>query len=82
MLTMNDLSPKDFGVILQINESENTIRRYGELGINVGSIVECVGRSLLGDPKAYRIRGSVLALRNCDSKNIIVKRVRHNYEES
>jgi ferrous iron transport protein A len=34
--------------------------------------VECVGESPAGDPKAFLIRGAVIALRSEDSKKVIV----------
>ena len=34
--------------------------------------VVCLGRSPMGDPSAYLIRGSVIALRRCDCRAIRV----------
>ena len=41
--------------------------RLRELGLLEGERVSCVGVSPLGDPRAYRICGAVIALRNCDA---------------
>jgi ferrous iron transport protein A len=38
-------------------------RRLLDLGLAVGTIIEAVRRSPLGDPTAYRVRGAVIALR-------------------
>ncbi len=38
-------------------------RRLIDIGLIPQSIVECVGVSPLGDPKAYLIKGAVIALR-------------------
>ncbi len=45
-------------------------RRLQELGMIPGTWVECVGKSPLGDPKAYLVRGTVLALRRQDAEQI------------
>lgn len=41
--------------------------RLRELGLLEKERVTCVGVSPLGDPRAYRICGAVIALRNCDA---------------
>ena len=41
--------------------------RLCDLGFTPDSRVTCLFPSVFGDPKAYRIRGSVIALRNCDA---------------
>lgn len=38
-------------------------RRLLDLGLAIGTVVEAVRRSPLGDPTAYRIRGATIALR-------------------
>lgn len=47
-------------------------RRLLELGLIPGTRVTCVTRSPAGDPAAYLIRGSVIALRARDAKGIAV----------
>ena len=47
-------------------------RRLLDIGLIEGTVVECIGVSPCGDPKAYLIRGAVIAIRHEDSKNIIV----------
>lgn len=43
-------------------------RRLRDLGFVPGARVECLGRSPLGDPAAYRVRGMVVALRRQDAR--------------
>ncbi len=50
-------------------------RRLLDLGLISGTQVECVGISPLGDPKAFLIRGAVIALRKEDCKKIYIKKV-------
>lgn len=48
-------------------------RRLSDIGVVEGAVIKCVGRSPLGDPAAYIIRGAVIALRDCDSRGVIVR---------
>ena len=47
-------------------------RRVLDLGILPGTHVQCVRRSPAGDPIAYRVRGSTIALRSDDASFIKV----------
>ena len=47
-------------------------RRLRDLGLIEQTRVLCLGRSPMGDPSAYLIRGSVIALRRCDCRAIRV----------
>ena len=42
-------------------------RRLMDLGLAPGARVDCVGASPSGDPRAYRVRGAVLSLRQRDA---------------
>lgn len=46
--------------------------RLYELGFTNGTQVECVQRSFSGDPTAYYVKGTVIALRKEISDGIIV----------
>lgn len=48
-------------------------RRLLDLGIIQGTKIEVLGKSPSGDPTAYFIRGTVIALRCDDAEKIIVK---------
>ncbi len=48
-------------------------RRLSDIGVVEGTIIKCAGRSPLGDPAAYVIRGAVIAIRDCDSRSVIVR---------
>ena len=49
-------------------------RQLRDLGFVPGAQVECLGRSPLGDPAAYRVRGAVVALRRRDAQLIALGR--------
>ncbi len=61
-------------IVCNINSSEKISRRLFDIGIIKNTVIECVGKSPLGDPSAYLIRGAVIALRSEDSENIIVRK--------
>ena len=48
-------------------------RRLLDIGLCDGTEVRCVGRSPMGDPGAYLIRGAVIAIRDCDGKRVMVR---------
>ena len=48
-------------------------RRFQDIGITEGTRIECIKKSHLGDPCAYLIGGTLIAIRNDDAKDIIVK---------
>lgn len=50
-------------------------RRLIDIGLTPKSYVKCVGQSPLGDPKAFLIRGAVIALRQEICQNIMVSAV-------
>lgn len=71
--TLNKLNIGDRCKIKDINISGNMYRRLLDIGLIEGTDVECVGMSPNGDPKAYYIRGAVIAIREENTKNIKVK---------
>ncbi len=48
-------------------------RRLLDIGIVVGAPIECVGAAPSGSPRAYLIRGAVIAIRKADSRDIAVE---------
>ncbi|MBO7150546.1 MAG: ferrous iron transport protein A [Clostridia bacterium] len=50
-------------------------RRLTDLGIVVGTVIECVGKSPCGDPCAYLVRSTVIALRKKDAAFICCESV-------
>ena len=51
-------------------------RRLSDVGFTPGAVVRCVGESPFGDPRAYEIRGAVVAIRSVDAQSIRVIAVR------
>ena len=52
---------------------ENIKRRLLDLGLCENTKITPIFKSFFGDPTAYSVRGSLIAIRENDSKNIFVK---------
>ena len=60
-------------VIIKLESRGAARRRLIDLGFGEGERVFCVSESPFGDPKAYRVRGCVIALRREDAARITVQ---------
>lgn len=60
-------------VIERLDFSRRDKRRILDLGFTIGSFVLPVLESPARDPRAYQIRGAVIALRNQDAAHIFVR---------
>ena len=72
-LCLNDITPCQTAVIKELNINGSMRRRLLDIGLIDGTKVECVGKSVLGDPSAFLIRGAVIAIRSEDCKNILIR---------
>jgi len=68
---MIGLDKLEVGQMARVVKTEE--KRLSDLGLVSGTEVECVLKSPLGDPKAYRIRGAVMAVRKAEARNIMVE---------
>jgi len=73
MKEMSRMYVGEKGRVLSIELEPGLERRLRELGLCEGAELCCVGESPPGDPRAYRISGAVIALRQCDTAHIIIK---------
>lgn len=71
-MTLNEINPGEKAIIYSINSNDYIKRRLQDIGLIENTVIECVGKSPAGDPKAYLIRGAVIAIRSDDSKKISV----------
>ena len=69
-LCLNDILPGQKARVLGISPCGSIRRRFLDRGLVKDTQVECLGQSPWGDPKAYLIRGAVIALRSGDSRHI------------
>ena len=72
MCSLTDLEVGQKGQVKQLCMLGSIRRRLQDIGVIEGTCIECVLRSPGNDPVAYQIKGAVIALRNEDSKKIIV----------
>lgn len=70
--TLNKLPINKIGIIKKLNSNETIKRRLLDLGMVKNTIIKTLYKSPLGDPVAYLMRGSVIAIRNDDAKNIFI----------
>ncbi len=73
MLTaMSELRKGEGGIIKSIEHIGNMRRRLIDIGFNVGERVTLIAHAPLGEPSAFYIKGSVIALRRADASLITV----------
>ena len=67
-IKLSTLRPGQWGKVVECKDNGRNIgERLRDLGLSDGDMVECVMKSPLGDPSAYLIKGSVIALRREDA---------------
>ena len=71
-MNLAELYPGQTGVVTGYGNLMSMRRRLQDLGMIRGTKIECLGRSPLGDPAAYLVRKTVIALRREDALQITV----------
>lgn len=74
-LSLCDLMPGQCAKIKELLNTDNMRRRLLDIGLIGDTFVECVGKSPMGDPSAFLIRGAVIAIRSDDCKDILINDV-------
>lgn len=72
-ISLTHLNPGQRGEVLELKDTGSMRRRLLDIGLAPNTPIECIGRSPLGDPSAFLIRGAVIAIRSEDCKKIILK---------
>lgn len=62
-MTLDMLKIGEKAIVKKVNNADSERRRLLDLGILPGTLIENVMKSPLGDPVAYRVRNSTIALR-------------------
>ena len=70
--SLSSLSPGQTGAVRLLLSEGETRRRFLDIGLIPGTKIVCMGRSPLGDPSLYLIRGKLIAIRKEDAKEIII----------
>ena len=71
--SLADIAPGETAVVEELHADASLTRRLMDLGFAGGEIVQCLMRSAAGDPAAYRIRGTVVAIRKRGASQILVR---------
>lgn len=71
---LNDINPGQCATVKSLLTTGELRRRLLDLGLTPETTLCCLGRSPLGDPSAYFIRGAVIALRRQDCRNILIEK--------
>ncbi len=72
MKTLSELNYGEEAIVDSVSAEGALKRRFADIGIIKKTKIKCVAISPQGDPKAFLIRGAVIALRNKDSSLIKV----------
>lgn len=68
------LALEEEGIISEVIHPDNGMkRRLLDLGFYEGTPIKRILESPKGDPIAYKVRGTTIALRNSDSQYILLK---------
>lgn len=73
-MTLNELNLNEDMIVKKVSGEESIKRRFLDLGFIPGIEVKCVLVSPFKDPKAYKINGNIISIRNNDAKFIEVER--------
>ncbi|MEA1961711.1 MAG: FeoA family protein [Bacillota bacterium] len=70
---LNSVSVGQSVIVVRLNMLGNSRRRMLDMGLTPGTRVDVVRKSPLGDPTAYCVRNSIIALREVESRHIMVE---------
>lgn len=77
---LTDLSPGSVCQIVSLELSGLLRRRILDLGIVPGTLIRCIRRGPSGDPTAYLVRETLIALRSEDAAQILVRKLSNGEE--
>jgi DtxR family Mn-dependent transcriptional regulator len=84
LMALSDLSSGSHAEVVGLNEACQgfTRRRLLDLGFTPGARIDVDLTTFAGDPRAYRIRGTLIALRRDQASQILVRPVADTSEEA
>jgi ferrous iron transport protein A len=75
MISLNKIKLNEKCKILELNVNDNILKRFLDIGLIPGAIIEKVLISYAGGISAYSIMGTIIAIRDKDVEGVIVKYV-------
>ncbi|MGN1316495.1 MAG: ferrous iron transport protein A [Acutalibacteraceae bacterium] len=73
MTTLDTVPIGELATVTSVNTQLSLKQRLYDIGLVPGSKIKVVHQSPAGNPRAYLVKGAVIALRNCDAQNITVR---------
>ncbi len=73
MTTLDKISTGEYATIIAVDTGLSLKQRLYDIGLVPNTKVKVVHQSPSGNPRAYLVRGTVIALRNCDAEKISVR---------
>lgn len=80
-IMLNNLPKGSRSIIKELTNQGSIRRRLLDLGFVKGSYVTCIGAGPSGDPIAFMIKGTIIALRKEDAQHVIVTMEQIQMEE-
>lgn len=72
--SLRELLKGEKGIVTGLTSEKAMKMRLRDIGLVEGTEVECLGKSPLGDPAAFLIRGAVIALRGEDACHVKIQK--------
>ncbi len=73
MTTLDKVLTGECATVIEIDAQLSLKQRLYDIGLVPGTKIKVVHQSPSGNPRAYLVRGAVIALRNCDAEKIVVR---------
>ena len=73
-MNLSELKISEKGIIKSVECDENIKRRLLDLGLIKGTIIEPIFVSPIGDPKAFSVRGTIIAIRKKETNKIFLEK--------
>ena len=74
-MKLTDTKANKIYIVTEVLADSDLLRRILDIGIVKGAKIERLFSSPFGDPTAYRVKNSVMALRSRDTDKIFVKQL-------
>lgn len=78
IIPLYNLSCYGVGIVECLDNNSLLYDRFKELGIIEGAEIKKIMTSPLGDPSAYLVKGTLIAIRRSDASGIFVREVQYN----
>lgn len=73
MRKLNDLKLNESSIILKINADKSIRKRLLDIGFVKGEKITLILKNIGDNMRAYKIKGTIIAVRLTDTKDIIIK---------